>query len=541
MRDYTCFALPVKYMSSDRRFLPTIGQSAGLSRPGTASVTLRAVRTELREAVGRLRTAVARDAAADGLDAHQVAAGHLAWAVARAEAAEACLAWAGETGDPLAAAIAEVAAVEALAFAEGRSIELPALGAERLTGILAGYRPVEDLGASAEHRLLRATLRDFAEREVRPRAQAVHRQDLDVPEEIIRGVAALGLFGLSVPEAYGGAQGQEPDFRAMLIATEELSRASLAAGGSLITRPEILVRALLRGGTEAQRREWLPPIASGEKLVAVAVTEPDHGSDVAAISCRATRRPDGDWEITGSKLWCTFAGRSELLMILCRTSDAGHRGQSVFVIDKPAFAGHRFEHRQPGGGVLQGRAIPTIGYRGMHTFELAFDRYRVPASGLLGGDEWLDRGFYLQMEGFAVGRIQTAARAVGAMQAALEDALGYARERTVFGRAIAGHQLPGAMLGAMIARVSASRQLGYRAAGLLDGGGGQMESSLAKLHASRAAETVTRDAVQLHGAMGYGEETDVSRYFVDARVLSIFEGTEEVLALRVIARSLIDR
>jgi (2S)-methylsuccinyl-CoA dehydrogenase len=499
----------------------------------------RAVRSALREAVGRLRSAAAAEAAAEGLDAHQVAAGHLAWAVARAEAAEACAGWAEATADPLAAAIADVAEIEALAFAEGRSCELPALGAERLVGIHAAYRPVEDLGASEEHRLLRATLRDFAEKEVRPRAQAVHRQDLDVPEEIIRGVAALGLFGLSVPEAYGGAQGAEPDFRAMLIATEELSRASLAAGGSLITRPEILVRALLRGGTEAQRREWLPPIASGEKLVAVAVTEPDHGSDVAAISCRATRRADGDWEITGSKLWCTFAGRSELLMILCRTSDAGHRGQSVFVIEKPAYPGHRFEHRQAGGGVLEGRAIPTIGYRGMHTFELAFDRYRVPAGSLVGGEEWLDRGFYLQMEGFAVGRIQTAARAVGVMHAALDDALAYARERTVFGRAVAAHQLPAAMLGSMIARVTASRQLGYRAAAQLDRGGGQMESSLAKLHASRAAETVTRDAVQLHGAMGYGEETDVSRYFVDARVLSIFEGTEEVLALRVIARSLL--
>ena len=227
-------------------------------------------------------------------------------------------------------------------------------------------------------------------------------------------------------------------------------------------------------------------------------------------------------------------------MVLCRTSDAGHRGLSVLVVDKPAFAGHEFRHRQPGGGTLAGRAIPTIGYRGMHTFELAFDRYRVPASGLVGGEDWLDRGFYLQMEGFAVGRAQTAARAVGVMQAAMEDALAYARDRVVFGRAVAEHQLPAAMLGAMIVRVAAARQLGYAAARALDQGGGQVESSLAKLYASRAAEAVTRDAMQVHGAMGYGEETDVSRCFVDARVLSIFEGTEEVLALRVIARSLVE-
>src|SRR5215469_31041 len=226
-------------------------------------------------------------------------------------------------------------------------------------------------------------------------------------------------------------------------------------------------------------------------------------------------------------------------MVLCRTSDAGHLGQSVFVLEKPAYAGHEFVHRQPGGGVLRGRAIPTIGYRGMHTFELAFEHYHAPASSLLGGDDWLDRGFYLQMEGFGVGRVQTAARAVGVMQAALEDALAYARERRVFGRSVADLQLPAAMLGSMIARVSAARQLCYRAARQLDRGEGQVESSLAKLYASRAAEAVTWDAMQLHGAMGYGEETDVSRYFVDARVLSIFEGAEEVLALRVIARSLL--
>ena len=491
--------------------------------------------------VDRLREALAPAVRRDGLDAHQVSANRLAWATARAEAALACTRWAEETADGFAAAIAAAAEDEALAFAEGRSIEPADLRPDRLTGVTAAFRPTEDLGASDEHRLLRSTLRDFAERVIRPQAQDVHRNDRDVPEEVIRGAADLGLFGFSVPERYGGAQGESPDSRAMLIATEELSRASLAAGGSLITRPEILVRALVRAGTEEQRRRWLPAIASGERLVAVGVSEPDHGSDVASIRCRASRAPDGGWEITGTKLWCTFAGRSELLMVLCRTADTGHRGLSVFVLEKPAFTGHEFEHRQPGGGSLTGRAIPTIGYRGMHTFELAFDRFRAPAEALVGGDAWLDRGFYLQMEGFAAGRIQTAARAVGVMQAALEDAIAHTRARHVFGGPIADLQLPRAMLGTMIVRTEASRRLAYHAAALLDAGGGQMESSLAKLYASRAAEQVTRDAMQLHGAMGYGEETDVSRYFVDARVLSIFEGAEEVLALRVIARHLLER
>jgi (2S)-methylsuccinyl-CoA dehydrogenase len=469
----------------------------------------------------------------------QVDANQLAWAVARAEAAAACREWAADAGDELPALIADAAGEEALRFAEGRSIELAELDWRRLLRVHERFHPTEDLGASEHHRLLRDALRSFADKEIRPRAQEIHRGDLDLPEEIIRGVAELGLFGLSIPEEYGGSQGAVPDFRAMLIATEELSRASLAAGGSLMTRPEILVRALLRSGTEEQKRAWLPAIASGEKLVAVGVTEPDYGSDVAQIKCRATRLPGGDWEITGTKLWCTFAGRSELLMILCRTADAGHRGLSVFVVEKPAFAGHEFEHDQPGGGTVRGRAIPTLGYRGMHTFELAFDRYRAPALALVGGEEGLNRGFYLQMEGFTVGRIQTAGRGIGVMQAALEDALRYTRDRRVFGRAVSEFELPRAMLAAAIVRVNAARQLSYRAARLLDAGGGQMESSLAKLYASRMAELVTRDAMQLHGAMGYGEETEVSRHFVDARVLSIFEGAEEVLALRVIARSLL--
>jgi (2S)-methylsuccinyl-CoA dehydrogenase len=486
---------------------------------------------QMSEALERLR---ARAAAGSQVESNQ-----LAWAVARAEAARACREWASSSGDELAGLIAEAAEEEARRFADGFSTEVAELDWRRLMRIHQTFRPTEDLGASDEHRLLRSTLRGFAAKEIRPVAQDIHRQDGDVPERVIRGVAELGLFGLSIPEEYGGYQADGSDARTMLIATEELSAASLAVGGSLMTRPEILIRALLRGGTEEQKGRWLPAISSGEMLVAVGVTEPDYGSDVAQIKCRARRLPDGGWELTGTKLWCTFAGRSELLMVLCRTAEGGHRGLSVFVLEKPAFSGHDFEHLQPGGGSLRGRAIPTLGYRGMHTYELAFDRYRAPETALLGGEDWLNRGFYLQMEGFAVGRIQTAGRAVGVMQAALEDAVAYTRERRVFDKAIGELELPSAILGAAIVHVNAARQLSYRAASLLDAGDGQMESSLAKLYASRTAELVTRDALQLHGAMGYGEETPVSRYFVDARVLSIFEGAEEVLALRVIARNLL--
>jgi len=401
--------------------------------------------------------------------------------------------------------------------------------------LLAGRIP-DDLGASPEHRLLRATLREFAAKRITPRAQQIHRGDQDVPADIISGIAQLGLFGLSIPEEYGGSLAGRPDNLAMLIGTEEMAAGSLAAGGSLMTRPEILVRALLSGGSEEQKRRWFPAITSGERLVAVAVTEPDYGSDVAAIQCRATRLADGGWTVSGAKLWCTFAGRAHLVMLLCRTgSEPGHRGLSVFVLEKPSEVGHDFEHRQAGGGVLSGRAIPTLGYRGLHTFELNFEDYRLPADALVGEE---GRGFYLQMESFATGRLQTAARAVGVMHAAVRDTLAYTAQRRVFGKPVAEHELARQLIGRMGVRLHASRRLSYAAAELNDAGDGQVEASLAKLYASRMAEYVTRDAMQLFGGMGYGEETDVSRYFVDARVLAIFEGAEEVLALRVIGRAL---
>jgi (2S)-methylsuccinyl-CoA dehydrogenase len=493
---------------------------------------------ELERALDGLRRQVASAANRDGRDARQVDVDRLVWCHAHVQAAGAMADWAGRSRNPLAAELAAIAHQDALAALHGRDAPAEIERCRRLAAIARRLTPLEDVGASEEHRLLRSTLRGFAEKEIRPHAQAIHRQDADLPEHIIAGVARLGLFGLSVPTEYGGVQESE-DFISMLIATEELSRASLAAGGSLMTRPEILVRALLRGGTEEQKRRWLPAIASGEALVGVAVTEPDHGSDVAAVACRATRLPSGGWQIDGTKLWSTFAGRSELLMVLCRTGQPGHRGLSVLVVEKPAFAGHEFEYRQPEGGVLRGRAIPTIGYRGMHTFELAFEGFRAPAISLVGGEPWLDRGFYLQMEGFSMGRVQTAGRAVGVMQAALDSATAHARERIQFGRPIFDHQLIASRLGEMAQRLHASRQLSYRAARLLERGQGRTEASLAKLYASRMAEAVTREATQVHGAMGYGEETDVSRHFVDSRVLAIFEGAEEVLSQRVIGPALL--
>ena len=495
---------------------------------------------DLERLLDRARQHIAAKVEADGPDAHQVEIDQLVWCHAHAQAAGALGDWAAISGNPTAAGLAQVAWADAVALAAGRDFSASVERLKKLAGLAAQIEGLEYAGASEEHTLLRHSLRQLAESEIKPLAGKLHREDLDVPESIIEAVSEFGLFGLSIPTAYGGTQ-EGADSTAMLIATEELSRASLAAGGSLITRPEIMVRALLRGGTEDQKRRLLPAIAKGQQLVAVAVTEPDHGSNVADITCRAKATPTGDWEITGTKLWCTFAGRADLIMLLARTGSTGRKGLSAFAVEKPAFKGHAFEYDQPGGGRLTGRAIPTIGYRGMHTFELRFDRFIVPSDSLIGGEEWLNRGFYLQLEGFALGRIQTAGRAVGLMQAALEDSVQYATSREVFGRPIIANQLAQAKLGEMSCKLQSSRQLSYRACGMLDRGDsdGQVAASLAKLFASRMAESVSRDAAQLHGAMGYSEETDVSRYFVDARVLPVFEGAEEILSLRVIGPTLL--
>ncbi|MGI5289776.1 acyl-CoA dehydrogenase family protein [Nonomuraea polychroma] len=394
---------------------------------------------------------------------------------------------------------------------------------------------------SEELQLVRTAFREFAADQIAPVADRIHRDDEDIPGAVIDGLADMGCFGLSIPAAYGGyAEGGADELLSMVVVTEELSRASLGAAGSLITRPEIIGAAITRGGTEEQKRRWLPAIASGERLCAVAVTEPDCGSDVAAITTSAVR--DGDeWVLNGVKTWCTFAGRAHYLLVLARTDPdraAGHRGLSLFVVEKPSFTGHTWRLTQEGGGSAEGRAIRTLGYRGMHSFEVGFDGWRVPAADLIGLDDGLGHGFYLQMQAFANARLQTAARAVGVMQSALELAVDYTRQRAVFGRSLADYQLTRSKIARMAALIAACRAFTFAAARSVAAGDGGLEAAQVKQVACRAAEWVTREAQQLHGGYGYAEEYAISRLFVDARVLSIFEGADEVLALRVIARRL---
>ncbi|HLI55322.1 MAG TPA: acyl-CoA dehydrogenase family protein [Acidimicrobiales bacterium] len=515
-----------------------------------------------RRSVDAARSVVERAArrlsGRSAVDEHQAVAYDLAHSAAGLSTAAAALGHAGrgETEASLAAAFAAEAVWDLQSRLSGREEHwgVPPGALDGCADFLAAHRDPAWLASlaaveaprhlGAEFELVASTFRRFAEERIAPLAERIHRQNLDVPEDVIAGLAGLGAFGLSIPEEYGGfAAGGEHDYLGMVVATEELSRASLGAGGSLITRPEILARALLAGGTEDQKRRWLPRLASGEVMAGVAVTEPDHGSDVAGITFSAS--PDGDgWLLTGTKTWSTFAARADVLMVLARTDPdraLGHRGLSLFVVPKPPAEGGGFLLEQAGGGRLEGRPIDTIGYRGMHSYELSFDSWRVPGDCLVGGPAGLGRGFYLQMEGFESGRLQTAARAVGVMQAALEAACAYAAGRVVFGRPVGDYQLTRVKLARMAAIIASSRWHMYDVARTMALGEGSLEASMVKAYVCRSAEWVTREAMQIHGGMGYAEEFPVSRYFVDARVLSIFEGADETLALKVIARRLAER
>lgn len=399
--------------------------------------------------------------------------------------------------------------------------------------------------ATDDYQEIRDTYRKIAENIVLPHAEHVHRHDEFIPDEIINVLIENGAFGLSIPEKYGGYLDSFGNL-GMMIVTEELSRGSLGIAGSLITRPEILAKALLKGGTEEQKQKWLPLIASGEKMVAIAVTEPNFGSDVAGMRVSADK-VDGGWVINGVKTWCTFAGYADTLLVLARTEkdlNLKHRGLSLLLAEKPRSKDHKFSFSKEENGIrgqITGSAIPTIGYRGMHSFEVSFENWFVPDENLIGGEAGRGKGFYLQMAGFAGGRVQTAARATGVMQAALEAATRYSKERKVFGKEIQEYQLTRWKLARMAIITQACRQYSYEVARMMDEDKGNMEATLVKFYASKLAEWVTREAMQIHGGMGYAEEYPVSRYFVDARVFSIFEGAEEVMALRVCARDILQQ
>lgn len=539
----------------------------------------RQVLSGLRAATTSATSALAQRCSANGklssplLDAAQVPSFELAWAAAELLAAQTGIDQLRGGSSDLELRLALLFAADAAVSVLGRlealhlDLDLPtqdlrrlrddpcwdallrsAAGAQALAqagdAVIAARGEVGEVPLDESHALAQESFRRFAQEVVAPQAERIHRENLTVPESLLQPLREMGVFGLSVPQQYGGsAPDAHEDSLLMVLVTEALSEGSLAAAGSLITRPEILTRALLAGGTREQQAHWLPRLAAGDPLCAIAITEPDHGSDVASLTLRAARAPGG-WQLNGAKTWCTFAGKAGLLMVVARTHadrTLGHKGLSLVLVEKPSFDGHDFVFRQEGGGTLTGRAIPTIGYRGMHSFDLAFEDFFVPDSHVVGGEAGLGKGFYFTMAGMVGGRMQTAARACGVMRAALRAAIRYGEDRKVFGQPLADFPLTRAKLARMGARLAACRRLACEVAGMVDRGEGRMEASLVKLLACRSAELVTREALQLHGGMGYAEESAVSRYFVDARVLSIFEGAEETLALKVVARSLLER
>ncbi len=383
---------------------------------------------------------------------------------------------------------------------------------------------------------IQTEFRRFTKAEVEPLAQDVHRRDVLIPLELLEKMAQLGVFGLTIPEQYGG---QGLTKVAMCVVTEELSRGYIGAG-SLGTRAEIAAELILGGGTEAQKARYLPKIASGELLTTAVFTEPNHGSDLAHLKTRAEQQPDGSWKVYGSKTWITHATRADVMTLLARTNpeEPGYAGLSMFLAEKQRGSEAAPESQGFPDPEISGTEIKVLGYRGMKEFEMSFEGFPMPAEALLGGKA--GQGFKQLMVTFESARIQTAARGVGVAQAALEEGLRYAQERLQFGAPIFKFPRVQRKLGRMLARVMAARQLTYYAARTKDSERRcDLEAGMAKLLATKAAWEAADAGVQIHGGNGYAEEYVASRLLVDARVLSIFEGANEIQA-HVIARRLLE-
>ncbi len=378
---------------------------------------------------------------------------------------------------------------------------------------------------------IREEMRKFADSEVIGHAQGWHRTNSYIPLDIISHMSELGVFGLTIPENFGGmGLGKE----SMCVVSEELSRGYIGVG-SLGTRSEIAAELILGGGTGEQKAKWLPKIASGEILPTAVFTEPNTGSDLASLKTRAVREGDV-YKVYGNKTWITHPVRADLMTLLVRTNpnEKGHRGLSMLLAEKP-----RGDDKNPFPAQgMSGTEIEVLGYRGMKEYEIAFDGFEVKAENLLGGVEGL--GFKQLMQTFESARIQTAARAIGVAQAAMEQALDYAQNRVQFGVPIVSFPRVADKLTMMAAEIMAARQLTYFAAREKDSGRRcDLEAGMAKLLAARIAWANADNAVQIHGGNGFALEFPISRILCDARILNIFEGAAEIQA-QVIARRLLD-
>jgi (2S)-methylsuccinyl-CoA dehydrogenase len=394
-----------------------------------------------------------------------------------------------------------------------------------------GRATLECTGLDEDFELIRDQFRKFADAEVVPYAHEWHLKDELIPLEIIEHMGELGVFGLTIPEAFGGAGMGKT---AMCVVSEELSRGYIGVG-SLGTRSEIAAELILTGGTPEQKTRWLPKIASAEILPTAVFTEPNTGSDLASLKTRAAR-DGGGYVVTGAKTWITHAARADLMTLLVRTdpNTSDHRGLSMLLAEKPR-GDDADPFPAPG---MSGGEIEVLGYRGMKEYEIGFDGFRVPAANLLGGEE--GQGFKQLMATFESARIQTAARAVGVAQCALELGLKYALERRQFGVEIFSFPRVANKLVMMAAEIMAARQIAYFAARRKDSGKRcDLEAGMAKLLAARVAWAAADNALQIHGGNGFALEYPISRVLCDARILNIFEGAGEIQA-QVIGRRLLE-
>jgi (2S)-methylsuccinyl-CoA dehydrogenase len=386
-------------------------------------------------------------------------------------------------------------------------------------------------GLDEELEMIRDQFRRYALEKVEPFAHEWHLKDELIPMEIIEELAEMGVFGLTIPEEFGGFGLSKAS---MCVVSEELSRGYIGVG-SLGTRSEIAAELIIAGGTDEQKANWLPKIASAEILPTAVFTEPNTGSDLGSLRTRAVKNADGDYEITGNKTWITHAARTHVMTLLARTNPetTDHRGLSMFLAEKiPGTDENPFPTEGMTGGEIE-----VLGYRGMKEYELGFDGFKVKGENLLGGEE--GKGFKQLMETFESARIQTAARAIGVAQSALDIAMQYAQDRKQFGKSLINFPRVSSKLAMMAVEIMVARQLTYFSAWEKDNGHRcDLEAGMAKLLGARVAWAAADNGLQIHGGNGFALEYKISRVLCDARILNIFEGAAEIQA-QVIARRLL--
>ena len=534
-----------------------------------AEAALAAVDTALASATASLRAEVSAGerVSNSALEARQYAAHTLAWAATYGESLREMLAWARRLGDAgkfgeMERLIFEIGFGEYLAqlkggvpMSQGEFARLAELGValegEAIDALIAegcadakrkrlvelmiaadGAATFGDCGLDDEFEMIREQFRRFCDDKVTPYAHEWHLKDELIPDALIAEMAELGVFGLTIPEEHGGfGMGKT----AMCVVSEELSRGYIGVG-SLGTRSEIAAELILCGGTDAQKAEWLPRLASGEVLPTAVFTEPNTGSDLGALKTRA-RKDGDDWVITGNKTWITHGARADVMTVLARTvpDTTDWRGLSMFLAPKTRGTD---DNPFPDATVAGGE-IEVLGYRGMKEYTLALDDHRVPGDALLGGVEGM--GFKHLMQTFESARIQTAARAVGVAQNAMELGLRYAQERTAFGKPLTAFPRVYSKLALMAVEIMIARQLTYFSAREKDAERRcDLEAGMAKLLGARVAWACADNALQIHGGNGFALEYPVSRVLCDARILNIFEGAAEIQA-QVIARRLLEQ